>query len=62
MEKTTYFDFINGLPENATIVLRNGEELAKSEFIAKFEAVTGHDSKNTFMVGCEFVIRFGRAK
>ena len=60
MEKTTYFDFINGLPENATVVLRNGEELSKSKFLVQFESFTGDDAKKTFMSGCEFVIRFGR--
>ena len=58
MKKITYFDFINNLPENAIIKLRSGQDLSSSEFIKQFEAMTGHNSKKIFMVGCEFTIYF----
>jgi len=61
--KKTYHQFINGLPSNAKIKIKDinqvGDQLlSPSMFLDQFEAMTRLDAKTEYMVRCEFTIVF----
>ena len=52
----TYSQFINSLPENATIQLKTGE-MSKEDFLRRFTAFHS-DPDTTEISNCEFTIKF----
>jgi len=58
MKSTIYHNFITSLPDNAVLVMQDGTEYSREEFLKVFRETTGLDAESIDMKGCQFTIYF----